>query len=537
MNKIACRLNFLIAVLLTLMILVSVPALADKQGNEDTKQSAETTVFDSHQVTQVKAEGLMFQGMVGNFFTDRYGRALAKVGSFVSPTGAWLKAQSSGDEVKTSDADTVVPETPLAETPISSSPSTEESTTASTLPPNTLRYYLGSVINTGIDNGFSGSKEIELDDPHFGWTLGHFSVNGYTRVTEDANGDPIFLKTLGDTVTLWFTLEQDIENLNANDKLIVSQDNNGYDEYFGIPKTDFGHGALIIRHIDYQNSPQKPTVYTDYLAAKATMGADTEVELFEEGDYEVALDYEIKSTWQKVFGLDVIDNYTNYRIFFRFSVRNGNCMVYPFDVATKAELTNTAITESGFYLDLAKSRYLDINVKKEVLTEGADGLIEDTRFNRPAKDGDQYTEEGVYIITVSNRYTGQQTTKQIYVGTNDVLKAYVVTGLPIDEIEHQLANGAQVSDNGMIVQLSAESTVPLPSDEGSQADSVKLAAMRTDSDKQGESSESHVWVWPLIGALSLLCLSLFWVIYKRRLLEKKNQATRSADGRQEEETE
>ena len=28
------------------------------------------------------------------------------------------------------------------------------------------------------------------------------------------------------------------------------------------------------------------------------------------------------------------------------------------------------------------------------------GLTEDVRFNRPARDGDQYTDEGIYTITV-----------------------------------------------------------------------------------------------------------------------------------------
>ena len=70
-------------------------------------------------------------------------------------------------------------------------------------------------------------------------------------------------------------------------------------------------------------------------------------------------------------------------------------MVYPFDVLTGEELTNSSITENGFRLDLARSRYLAINVKKQQLKAGADGLTEDVRFNRPAKDGDEYTEEGV----------------------------------------------------------------------------------------------------------------------------------------------
>jgi hypothetical protein len=314
-------------------------------------------------------------------------------------------------------------------------------------------YYLGSVVNTGKDNGYSENNDIELKDPHYGWTLGRFFISGFTRVQEDAGSNPVFLKTLGDTVALWFVLDQDIEKLNDDEKLSISDDNNGYDMYFGIKKSDFGRGTLIVRKTDYNNLSHDPIVYYDYLDAKS-VGADTKVELFEEGDYEVALDYEIKKAGVSAFGKDITNTYTNYRIRFSFSVRNGNCMVYPFDVATKAELTNTSITESGFYLDLAKSRYLDIDIKKEVLAEGAEGLSEDVRFNTPTKDGNEYTQEGIYTITVSNRYTNEKTTKIIYVGTNNILKAHVTTGLPIKEINEEIARGGQVTEDGLLIKVS-----------------------------------------------------------------------------------
>ena len=314
--------------------------------------------------------------------------------------------------------------------------------------PNEPRYDLGVEVNTGKDNGYSESHKIEAKDPHFGWNLGRFFVSGYTSVQEDENGDPVFIKTLGDQVELWFQLEQDIDCLNGNDALSISEDGNGFDEAFGISKTNFGRGAMVTRHTDYRNAIGTPQLYTDYLSGITASGADTTVQLFEEGDYEVALNYEIKDQ-----SLKVIDQYSNYRIEFRFSVRNGNCMVYPFDVATGAELTNTAVTENGFYLDLARSRYLDINIKREVLAEGAVGLTEDVRFNRPARDGDRYTDEGIYTITVSNRYTGQETTKQIYVGTNKILMAHMVTGLSVEEVRDQIAKGAQIAEDGTIIGM------------------------------------------------------------------------------------
>lgn len=292
-------------------------------------------------------------------------------------------------------------------------------------------FFNTSVVNTGVDTGYSKSNPIQGNDKHFGWNLGRFFISGFTRVMDNNSDNPIFIKTLGDSVTLWFDLGQDINALNGNANLIIGEDQNGFDQIFGIQKTNFGKGTLIIRHTDYRNAKGDPIIYTDYLLAKGTSGADTKVVLHEEGDYEVALDYELQDNDLT----HITSKYDNYRISFKFSVRNGNCMVYPFDVVTRGELQNTAITENGFYLDLARSRYLDIDVKRSVIIEGPSGMIEDERFNRPAKDGDQYTQEGIYTISVKNRYTGESTVKTIFVGSNELLQQYISNGFNMDRLK------------------------------------------------------------------------------------------------------
>jgi len=335
----------------------------------------------------------------------------------------------------------------------------------------TERYTWGKeyLVNAGKDNGYSEENALDKDDPHWDWNLGEFYVEGYTRQTKGDDGTILFLKNVGDTVTLWFSLEQDINCLNGNEKLTISEDKDGWDKALGVDQQNFGRGMLIVKHTDYQNKTTVST-YHDFLAANATTTADTTVDVFEEGDYEIALDYEVKKAPLDIFGWKPFPSYYNYRVTFKFSVRNGNCMVFPFDVKTRAELTNESVTENGFYLDLAKSRYLDIDIKKENLKDGADGLVEDVRFNKPAKDGNEYTDEGIYTITVSNRYTNRETTKVIYVGTNDILKAYVVTGLSIREIEDQLAAGATIAADGTIIPPEpepdepAETTPTQPSD-------------------------------------------------------------------------
>ena len=74
---------------------------------------------------------------------------------------------------------------------------------------------------------------------------------------------------------------------------------------------------------------------------------------------------------------------------------------------------------------MAKSRYLTIDVERQTIKVNADGTIStDTRFNRPAKDNETYSDEGIYIFTVKNLYTDSApTTKTIYVGTDKYLMA------------------------------------------------------------------------------------------------------------------
>lgn len=325
-----------------------------------------------------------------------------------------------------------------------------EKTSEATLPTATPRKELGKKINTGKDNGFSGNESITNKDAHFGWDIGTFYLNGYTREQAVAGSeDPVFLKTVGDRVTLWFNLNEDINALNGKDTLSINEDKNGYDQYFEVEKTNFKHGALIIRFKDFEGKVQKPVIYTDYLAASARTGANTKVELFEEGDYEVALDYEIKDT------AELIDAYTNYRIFFKFKIRNGNCMVYPFDISTGAELSDNALTENGFKLDLAKSRYLEVNIVRDAVKKENDRYSLDTRENTATQDGKAYTTEGIYTFTVKNPSTGESTIKTIYVGSSPIYKT-LASGKTIESINELLDQGGQLQDDGLILTPAQE---------------------------------------------------------------------------------
>jgi len=312
-----------------------------------------------------------------------------------------------------------------------------------------LKYCFSERINTGLDNGYSGFKEIDKKDAHFGWNLGEFYVSGYTGQTYAEDGTNIFLENTGDDAVLYFNLTQDIDALNGNAALSISSDDKGYDKYFEIPQTYMGRGTLIVRYTDYENITHDPVIYEDYLSACLSPGADTRIQLYGEGDYEVALDYEIKNDPHRVLGISIFPKYTNYRMFFKFSLRQGKCAVYPMDVVTGSELTNSAYTENGFSIDLAYSRYLEVNVKREVLT--SDGKLKvDMVCNTIAKNGSTFTEEGLYTITARNRYTDQTVSKVLYVGNDDLLKAVAKTGLDVSEISELVDRGAVIDKYGNV---------------------------------------------------------------------------------------
>ncbi len=65
-------------------------------------------------------------------------------------------------------------------------------------------------------------------------------MTGFTRVINQDTDEPVFIKTLGDAVTLRFDLAQNIDALNGNAKLVIGEDSNGYDQSFGVSKTNFG---------------------------------------------------------------------------------------------------------------------------------------------------------------------------------------------------------------------------------------------------------------------------------------------------------
>ena len=111
---------------------------------------------------------------------------------------------------------------------------------------DTNTIYFEDVVNTGKDNGYSKKNDIVKNDPHYGWKLGKFAISGFSA-KEEKDGKIILLKNVGDEITLYFNLMQDINKLDGNKNLYITNDKNGYDNEFKIKQTNFKKGALIIR--------------------------------------------------------------------------------------------------------------------------------------------------------------------------------------------------------------------------------------------------------------------------------------------------
>ena len=373
----------------------------------------------------------------------------------------------------------------------------DETATKIALPESKNRRNLGTKTRTKSE-GYAGSAAMDNDDPHFGWEIGQFFVGGFTDYEDDTEGNPIFLKNNGDRLSLWFELQQNINKCYGNNAIKVIADTEGSDAHFEIPggvneTTNFGRGALIIRKINPDGTKESPQIYTNYLEASASTDAITRVDLLEEGDYEVALDYAVKFDKTRIFGKSILPETAKYKIFFKFSVRNGNSMIFLFDTETGSELSGGSFTENGFRIDYANSQYLRVNVKREVLKDGFDGLAEDTRFNSVATDGDVFTDEGVYTITVTNRELENvnPTVKRVYVGTDNILKAYMVNNMSISEIKEMLALGATITDEGIIVppEPETESTEEPEGEETTEAQESAAESETSVTDSATESDE------------------------------------------------
>lgn len=402
---------------------------------------------------------------------------------------------------------------------------------------NAAKQTLGTKTKTG-KSGYTGDKEIENNDCHYGWDLGKFFVSGYTTSTVDASGTPIFLKNQSDKISLWFNLAQDIDKLNQKKALSIVEDE-GYDQYFETKKMDLGRGALIIRYTDYENVKQESKVYTNFLEENAILGKDQRIQFLGEGDYEVALDYEVKNDKRNIFGLSVLPEYSYYRIYFKFSVRNADSNVRLYDVNDNTKLKTNDSTENGFELNQKLSRYLDVEVKHEIYDAEKNSFTEDKNLKTNAKNGGKYTDEGFYLITAKNRYTDSQTNRIVYVGKNAFLQECAQSGMMPDEIvqyvktelekkEEESRQAAEAAAKRKEEQAAEESLKAAPESaiETTQVESISLeeSTGQKATSKKGEIPIRLIVVMLCVIGGMCICIRIFLAVRNNRIEKEKEKA-------------
>lgn len=359
---------------------------------------------------------------------------------------------------------------------------------------------VGTLTASEDHKGYSGGQEITSKDIHSGWKLGSFYLSGYSEIKD---GD-MLIKTSTEGVSLWFNLAQfDLDRLHGDDDLSIKSDTDGADSYFGITGADFRRGALIIRRTDRNGAVGEPQVTADFLGSIETPLTDTLVHCFDEGDYEVALDYRINKD-----GF-IFDRQYDYRIFFKFRVRNSGCSIDLTDTKT-GQVIEGASTENGFRLTSPSSEYLKLKVSYSQWTEKENGYTETHIFDRSPSDGELFGEEGIYTVTAVNPTTDplgdEPLIRRIYVGTDDVLRAYASGKNPymtVNMIAECLEKGGTVTEDGTVIPPPEEES----SSEVSEPEHICPAAESDTSSETKAVPEGTVYdnPTPSFPLIPLLC--------------------------------
>ncbi len=190
----------------------------------------------------------------------------------------------------------------------------------------------------------------------------------------------------------------------------------------------------------------------------------------------------------------------------------------------KDEITNGAVAEDGFKVDFKNSYFLSVSVKKDILVDNNGILTLDTRFNKAVSDGDEFKDEGLYTITVSNQYTKEQVTKKISVGRNKILNVYAAHYGTVDpnEIAKQLDQGVEINDQWMMVLPEAKAEDSYNSQEND------YGGLRTvDSASEQKTVAGKGLITPFNIAVFALAVIVLIMILK--VVEKKKNAGKKDD--------
>ena len=158
---------------------------------------------------------------------------------------------------------------------------------------------------------------------------------------------------------------------------------------------------------------------------------------------------------------------------------------------------------------LQKMAFVSTLQNQEILNNTENGLVEDTRFNGVASDGETFTDEGIYTIKAFNRYDDklEPAVKTIYVGSNNILTAYTKNlnsskHYEISELNALVDKGYTITDDGDIIEPVVETTTADITTSSPEATS-DAANSTTASVKKNESKSVLLIVGGGIGVVAL----------------------------------
>lgn len=289
-------------------------------------------------------------------------------------------------------------------------------------------YSFSKLLSCSDRCGYTNPQSLSVGDPLVGVNVAEIRLENFSATTVK-EGKLYFLKTTPDIPVLSIVPLTDFNNLGGTGTWI-NEDGDTRIPDFGFIG-EIGYGWLGITHKDYQGKIQ--TLCVSNVLRKTKDGISFTPAWFgEEGSYRIALCFEVKRQigcekkwdwWPFKYHYDPIYSFTNYKIDAQFEIRNANAQVFAFD-SKGNELLSGAVSNQ-FTLDFANSRYLQINIKREIAVNSNE-LMEssDVRFNSVGVDKRTYDTPGVWTITVRNEVTGDSTTRRILViDSNDTEEA------------------------------------------------------------------------------------------------------------------
>ena len=288
-------------------------------------------------------------------------------------------------------------------------------------------YSYSQLMGCSDGSGYANAKALAVGDPLVGVNVAEIKLSNFSSTTIKY-GKRYFLKTVPDVPVLSIGLKTDLNNLGGSGAWVNEDGDTRIPDYGFVG--NIGYGWLGISYTDYQGKVQTVAIKDVFKKVKNNTSF-TPAWFGTEGSYKISLCFEAKrqtgtyKNWHNPFYYtnDPTYGYTNYRIDAQFEIRNANAQVFAFD-SKGNELQNGSVC-SEFTLDFANSRYLQINIKREVAVNSNE-LMEstDVRFNSVGVDKRTYNTPGVWTVTARNEVTGDSTIRRILViASNDTEEA------------------------------------------------------------------------------------------------------------------